>query len=892
MNTEKKYALDHQSSSTTPNFYPPTFSTTVNNVIPKDDPAEAPSANPPMPMVFEYGQHTYSSPIARSEEPYILFDLDLQVESITLRAKIRKKHFIIADDSPVNEVKVSICPDDISSWTIDHFSTTILLYKVGEKFPLAMDHQDTDMATFHLRTTTPLSPGSYFIFFPNAQLHRPKHGMREVEGGSCCHFELLRDGKDCKEPFFYPAMHEVKWTAQTDPKAWNRGTLQFFIPTILEDCGILNYSVYCYNADLALMAKHTVCGQLNVAPVFHLKSHHPWLPGRYTTIIANNREPIVKLQFEIDDEGKICQSWAERISPEDFYYPLVRDLEFLHDDWWPQLRERMGLCCEKKKIIRLYQQREALMKQKKTRSSDLLIVTAPNWDLADRMTHQLYPILHRGKNHTQYWNCEDQEAIAIATRFFNNKEDGRDTVVFLYHMEALSPQHPLLTAIHQARKTKDANLMILLIFNSDPWEDWRKQAPKWITTLPNDRRIHLGEPSKAEQASLLLEAIQQSGLKFNHLLQSIALQTFWQHWENYHLQDWRDYDEWMDQWVVPALRARLHLHDTAPVYSYKVLPCDLLMETYWQDLTATQKHLEADQDKAREQFDAVMKDLHAMVGLQTIKTQLDDLFTLQSFYQQRHALGLPCTKQAPRHLIFTGNPGTGKTTVARLMGKIYHQLGLLETDEVIETERSKLVGQHIGQTEDNVKEILEASKGKVLFIDEAYTLCDTRNNRIDFGYRVVESLLTALADENKDRVIILAGYQEEMQQLLDANKGLESRFSYHFHFEDYTRDELLQIAERKLAAEQYVLTPEAYCACQKVIAHNLAHHSGKNFGNARWVNQWLTNQVLPAMAKRVMQSQQSPTPQLFTHILAEDVEQTLDTDKAMAKPQRRIGFTA
>lgn len=888
MNTEKIYTLKNQSPTTLPNI----LAVTASNAFTEDNNTQATSTNSPTPTTFKYGQHTYDLPIAQNKEPYLLFDLDLQVESITLRAKIRKKHFIIANDNPVKEVLVSIYPDDISFWTIDHFSTTILLYKAGERLPLAIDSQDTENGTFHLRTKMPLSPGSYFIFFPNAQLHNPKHGMTEVEGGSCCCFELLRDGKDCEEPFFFPTMHEVKWTVKTDTRAWNRGNLQLFIPTILEDCSILNYSVYCYNADLALMAQHTICGHLKMAPVFQLKSHKPWLPGRYTAIIANNREPIVKLLFVIDEEGNICRSWAERVSPKDFYHPLVRDLEFLHNDWWPNLRERMGLSSEKQKIIRLYLQQKARMNQGTTLSNDLLVVTAPNWNIADRLTHHLYPILYGGKKHTQYWNCREEEAIQIAIRFFNDKEDGRDTLIFLYNMEALSPQHPLLSTIHQASKAKNANLTIVLVFNNNQWNNWYKQAPKWITTLPNNRRIHLGEPSKAEQAYLLLDAIQQSELKFNHQMQSIALQKFWQQWETYQLDNWRDYDEWITMGVIPAMRARLNLHSNAPVASYKVTPNDLQMENYWQGLVTTQHHLENELQNEFKQFEAVMKDLHDMVGLQSIKSKLYDLFTLQMFYKRRRTMGLPCTKQAPRHLLFTGNPGTGKTTVARMIGKIYHQLGLLETDEVIVTERGKLVGQHIGQTEDIVNEILERSKGKVLFIDEAYTLCDTRNNRIDFGYRVVESLLTTLADENENRVIILAGYQDEMQQLLDANKGLESRFSYHFHFEDYTREELLQIAERKLAAEQYVLTPEAYSACQKVIEQALAHQSNKKFGNARWVNQWISNQVLPAMAKRVMQNQQNQDKQLFTLILAEDIAQTLDIDQPITKPQRKIGFTA
>ena len=144
-------------------------------------------------------------------------------------------------------------------------------------------------------------------------------------------------------------------------------------------------------------------------------------------------------------------------------------------------------------------------------------------------------------------------------------------------------------------------------------------------------------------------------------------------------------------------------------------------------------------------------------------------------------------------MIFTGNPGTGKTTVAKMVGKIYHALGQLSTGEVIVTGRSQLVGRFIGETEKNMQEILERARGNVLFIDEAYTLYDGASDHKDFGFRVLESLLAVLALEHADILVIFAGYEKEMKAMMDANLGLWGRFPHQFHFEDYSVDELLQI---------------------------------------------------------------------------------------------------
>jgi SpoVK/Ycf46/Vps4 family AAA+-type ATPase len=146
---------------------------------------------------------------------------------------------------------------------------------------------------------------------------------------------------------------------------------------------------------------------------------------------------------------------------------------------------------------------------------------------------------------------------------------------------------------------------------------------------------------------------------------------------------------------------------------------------------------------------------------------------------------------ASRHLVFSGNPGTGKTTIARLVAQIYRSLGILRKGHLIETDRAGLVAGYVGQTAIKVKEVVESALGGVLFIDEAYSLASGGSN--DFGQEAIETLLKMMEDHRDDLVLVVAGYTEKMQEFLDSNPGLRSRFNKHIHFDDYGKDQLVQI---------------------------------------------------------------------------------------------------
>ena len=215
-------------------------------------------------------------------------------------------------------------------------------------------------------------------------------------------------------------------------------------------------------------------------------------------------------------------------------------------------------------------------------------------------------------------------------------------------------------------------------------------------------------------------------------------------------------------------------------------------------------------------FEESMSKLNKLVGLKNLKYNIETHLNLVRFSHLRQQHGLQVSIP-PLHMIFTGNPGTGKTTVAGLLGEIYASLGILKNGHVIKVDRKKLVGQYIGDTEENTKRALQQAHGNILFVDEAYTLVGDPDDKRDFGPKVLDCLLDELGKENTDMIIILAGYPDEMEQLLKSNKGLQSRFPYTFHFEDYTEAELLEIAVKTAENSGYSFSDEAYERLRELV---------------------------------------------------------------------------
>ncbi len=234
---------------------------------------------------------------------------------------------------------------------------------------------------------------------------------------------------------------------------------------------------------------------------------------------------------------------------------------------------------------------------------------------------------------------------------------------------------------------------------------------------------------------------------------------------------------------------------------------------------------------ADSQVEAVLEELDRdLIGLAPVKARIRDIAALLVIDKLRMKLGL--VAQAPSlHMSFTGNPGTGKTTVAMRMAQILHRLGYVRRGHLVAVTRDDLVGQYIGHTAPKTREVLKKAMGGVLFIDEAYYLYRPENER-DYGQEAIEILLQVMENQRDDLVVILAGYGDRMKTFFQSNPGLSSRIAHHLEFPDYGPAELLAIADRMLAAQNYQLGDGAAEALERYVELRIAQ---PHFANARSV---------------------------------------------------------
>lgn len=239
-------------------------------------------------------------------------------------------------------------------------------------------------------------------------------------------------------------------------------------------------------------------------------------------------------------------------------------------------------------------------------------------------------------------------------------------------------------------------------------------------------------------------------------------------------------------------------------------------------------------EEITESFEELLGRLDALVGLREIKQKVREHARYIQFLQLRKNAGFGENERINVHSVFIGNPGTGKTTVAKMMGRLYRMMGLLSNGHVHTVDRVDLVGEYIGQTAPKVKDAIEKARGGVLFIDEAYSLARSADDSKDFGREVIEILMKEMSDGKGDLAVIVAGYPKEMSKFLDSNTGLKSRFKHHFEFTDYLPQELSQIAHYACEEKEVKLTTDAKSRLDELIV-NAYRDRDRSFGNARFV---------------------------------------------------------
>ena len=262
-----------------------------------------------------------------------------------------------------------------------------------------------------------------------------------------------------------------------------------------------------------------------------------------------------------------------------------------------------------------------------------------------------------------------------------------------------------------------------------------------------------------------------------------------------------------------------------------------------------------------------MEDLNELIGLTGIKHDVRELYDFTKIQKLRKDAGMK-TVPVSMHLVFTGNPGTGKTTVARILARLYKQIGVLSTGQLVECDRSGLVACYVGQTAVKTQKKIEEAMGGVLFIDEAYSLARSADQGTDFGQEAIDTILKAMEDHRDEFVVIVAGYTKPMETFIHSNPGLQSRFNKFIEFPDYTVDELLAIFDLNCRKYEYVPDPEAREQVKTLLMLRKAQMP-ENFANAREVRN-LFETIITNQARRIAVLEH-PTKEEMQRITLEDL---------------------
>jgi SpoVK/Ycf46/Vps4 family AAA+-type ATPase len=274
----------------------------------------------------------------------------------------------------------------------------------------------------------------------------------------------------------------------------------------------------------------------------------------------------------------------------------------------------------------------------------------------------------------------------------------------------------------------------------------------------------------------------------------------------------------------------------------------------------------AQSEKARP-LDEVLNELDEFIGMRNVKNSIRRLAVQSMFMKQRAAMGAGKVQQLSMNFILTGNPGTGKTSIARKMGEVLQSMDILPTSRVLETSRASLIGKYMGETPKIVNSMCDKAMGGVLFIDEAYTLSDQNDQ---YGKEAIDTLMKRMEDDRGKFVVIAAGYKDKMEEFLMMNPGLASRFTHKLHIDDYNEDELLAIFKKMAQQEQYVLSPTAEFKALDVICKMLVVKDA-SFGNAREMRNLLDKTIERVSQRVAAMPPDQVTKETYQLILPEDI---------------------
>ena len=610
-----------------------------------------------------------------------------------------------------------------------------------------------------------------------------------------------------------------------------------------------------------------------------------WLPGRYVLYIRDNSDDsLIEMPFTLDDQLQATVYEPKPCLPCSREDILTCTLDGYSYDW-SLVAQRPGMAQIRRFIVsqrqfEVYNEFRKGMRGEALCSKGHLLVMTRNRDLTSDDLYRLHTLVADDYAFTHL----DCSLLFDASR--NNPYEMlfEELCATGKHVFCLTNPGALLSTggkiivkkiIDKVRPNEKDYLLWICGAKADI-EAVLNMFPSLGAFFPSDHRLEQETYKEFETVHAFFAALQDERLYCSIDAMDGLAHALLEGCRKGILSTWTMHD--IRQFVIEQVKPRYLAR------CYQEINDEHLPQLELQDLCIDQL------TSTKSTYEQCLKDLDEMVGLDEVKQGIRQMADNTTFFAERRRRGLTTSQKACFHCIFTGNPGTGKTTVAKKLGKIYRALGLLSKGEVIAVDRTRLVGRYIGETEENMKAVLDEARGNVLFIDEAYTLSDGASDRKDFGARVIDSLLTVLAQPNPDMLVIFAGYLKEMDAMLNTNPGLMGRFPYKYQFKDYDAGQLYEIACRLLQHDDYLLTPESEAVLRECIAKAYAQRDD-NFSNARWVEQFVAHGIIPAMASRLSHSASDD----YQTIEVADIRQayTKFNPKATAlKPRHKVGFSA